>query len=92
MTVVCNTIEADYLVIGAGAMGVAFIDTLVSETDARVVLVDRYHQPGGHWPSARAGGGEVEGARSHTEHDQVGAVHHRDEAGPVDGRRTLTCV
>jgi hypothetical protein len=47
-----HTLEADYLVIGAGAMGMAFIDTLVSETDARVVLVDRNHQPGGHWNTA----------------------------------------
>jgi NAD(P)-binding Rossmann-like domain len=46
------TIEADYLVVGAGAMGMAFIDTLVSETEARVVLVDRNHQPGGHWTIA----------------------------------------
>lgn len=47
-----HTIEADYLVVGAGAMGMAFVDTLVSETDARVVLVDRNHQPGGHWTTA----------------------------------------
>jgi len=47
-----HTIEADYLVVGAGAMGMAFTDTLVSETDARVVLVDRNHQPGGHWTTA----------------------------------------
>lgn len=47
-----RTIEADYLVVGAGAMGMAFVDTLVSETDARVVLVDRNHQPGGHWTMA----------------------------------------
>ncbi|WP_369830209.1 hypothetical protein, partial [Mycobacterium sp. E1747] len=42
-----RTIEADYLVVGAGAMGMAFVDTLVTETsgtDARVVLVDRNHQ------------------------------------------------
>ncbi|OBI17379.1 MULTISPECIES: NAD(P)-binding protein [unclassified Mycobacterium] len=50
-----HTIEADYLVVGAGAMGMAFADTLVTETaatDARVVLVDRNHQPGGHWTMA----------------------------------------
>jgi hypothetical protein len=45
-------IEADYLVVGAGAMGMAFTDTLVAETDARVVLVDRGHAPGGHWTQA----------------------------------------
>ena len=47
-----RTIEADYLVVGAGAMGMAFIDTLVSETDATVVVVDRNDQPGGHWTTA----------------------------------------
>jgi hypothetical protein len=46
------TIETDYLVIGAGAMGMAFVDTLVSETNATVVIVDRYHRPGGHWTTA----------------------------------------
>ena len=46
------TIEADYLVIGAGATGMAFVDTLVSETMASVVVVDRNHQPGGHWTTA----------------------------------------
>ncbi|MER6950282.1 hypothetical protein ABT294_40320 [Nonomuraea sp. NPDC000554] len=47
-----TAIEADYLVVGAGAMGMAFVDTLVTETDATVVVVDRYHQPGGHWTVA----------------------------------------
>jgi hypothetical protein len=46
------TIEADYLVIGAGATGMAFIDTLVEETEASVVVVDRNHAPGGHWTTA----------------------------------------
>jgi hypothetical protein len=47
-----HTLEADYLVVGAGAMGMAFIDTLISETRARVLVVDRNHQPGGHWTRA----------------------------------------
>ena len=47
-----RTIEADYLVVGAGAMGLAFIDTLVDETDATVVVVDRNDRPGGHWTTA----------------------------------------
>lgn len=45
-------LEADYLVIGAGAMGMAFTDVLLTETNATVVVVDRYHQPGGHWNCA----------------------------------------
>ncbi|MGR8918228.1 MAG: NAD(P)/FAD-dependent oxidoreductase [Gammaproteobacteria bacterium] len=41
--------KADYLVVGAGAMGMAFTDVLVSETDKTAVMVDRRHRPGGHW-------------------------------------------
>ena len=45
-------IEADYVVIGAGAMGMAFTDVLLTETDATVALIDRYGRPGGHWNRA----------------------------------------
>jgi NAD(P)-binding Rossmann-like domain len=45
-------VETDYLVIGAGASGMAFADTLLAHTDAEVVLVDRRHRPGGHWLDA----------------------------------------
>ena len=47
-------LKADYLVIGAGAMGMAFTDVLLTETDATVVLVDRRGRPGGHWNDAYA--------------------------------------
>jgi hypothetical protein len=43
---------ADYLVVGAGASGLAFTDTLVAETGAEVVVVDRRSAPGGHWLDA----------------------------------------
>jgi hypothetical protein len=42
-------IETDYLVVGAGASGMAFVDTLIARSDAEVVMVDRRHRPGGHW-------------------------------------------
>jgi len=45
-------IETDYLVVGAGASGMAFADALVANSDAEVVLVDRRHRPGGHWLDA----------------------------------------
>lgn len=45
-------LETDYLVIGAGASGMAFVDSLLSHSDADVVLVDRRHRPGGHWLDA----------------------------------------
>jgi cation diffusion facilitator CzcD-associated flavoprotein CzcO len=44
-----TTLETDYLVVGAGAMGMAFTDTLVTETDGQVVIADRGHALGGHW-------------------------------------------
>jgi hypothetical protein len=45
-------ITADYLIMGAGAAGMAFADTLLSETDASLVIVDRRDRPGGHWNDA----------------------------------------
>ncbi|MGQ0798975.1 MAG: hypothetical protein ACT4NL_02530 [Pseudomarimonas sp.] len=42
-------IQTDYLIVGSGAVGMAFADTLLSETDAHIVIVDRYPKAGGHW-------------------------------------------
>ena len=47
-----STIETDYLVIGAGGAAMSFVDTLLDETDSRVLMVDRYQRPGGHWNHA----------------------------------------
>ena len=44
-----GVLEVDYLVVGAGASGMAFVDSLIAESDAEVALVDRRHGPGGHW-------------------------------------------
>jgi hypothetical protein len=44
--------DADYLVIGAGATGLAFVDALIAETDAEVTMIDRRDAPGGHWLDA----------------------------------------
>ena len=45
-------IGTDYLVIGGGASGLAFVDSLVARSDGEVVVVDRRHRPGGHWLDA----------------------------------------
>lgn len=48
-------IETDYLIIGSGASGMAFADTLLQETqgtDTHITLVDRHAKPGGHWNDA----------------------------------------
>ena len=42
-------LETDYLIVGSGAMGMAFADTLLSQTDAKMIIVDRHAKPGGHW-------------------------------------------
>ena len=52
MTAMARELEADYLVVGAGASGMAFADAMIGHSDARVALVDRRHGPGGHWLDA----------------------------------------
>lgn len=48
-----SQIETDYLIVGAGAMSMAFADVIFSEQpDAKMVIVDRRHRPGGHWTDA----------------------------------------
>jgi hypothetical protein len=47
-----GTLETDYLVVGAGAMGLAFTDALVDHADVHVTVVDRRHTAGGHWQDA----------------------------------------
>jgi hypothetical protein len=47
-----DSIEADYLIVGAGAAGMAFADTILTDTNARILMVDRHHRPGGHWNDA----------------------------------------
>ena len=47
-----ESLSADYLIVGSGAMGMAFTDVLLTETDATFVMVDRHHRPGGHWNDA----------------------------------------
>jgi NAD(P)-binding Rossmann-like domain len=46
-------LSTDYLIIGAGASGLAFADTLLAQADdVEVTLIDRRPVPGGHWQHA----------------------------------------
>ncbi len=48
-----NELETDYLIIGAGAVGLAFADTLIDEDpDCHITFVDKHAKPGGHWNDA----------------------------------------
>jgi hypothetical protein len=42
-------VDTDYLVVGAGASGLAFADALAAEADVEVTVIDRGPGPGGHW-------------------------------------------
>jgi hypothetical protein len=41
--------STDYLVVGAGASGLAFADTLMADADVDVTVIERRTAPGGHW-------------------------------------------
>lgn len=45
-------LKANYLVVGSGAAGMAFIDVMLRYSDATLIVVDRHHAPGGHWNDA----------------------------------------
>jgi hypothetical protein len=47
-----HVLEADYVIVGAGAAAMAFADTLLTESDASLILVDRRARAGGHWNDA----------------------------------------
>lgn len=76
-----TTLETDYLIVGSGAVGMAFADVILSETNADIIIVDRFQKPGGHWnvaypfvtlhqPSAFYGVSSVE--LSNNKRDKVG--------------------
>ena len=44
-----NDIAYDYLVVGAGATGMCFVDVILRCTNKTVCLVDKKIGPGGHW-------------------------------------------
>jgi hypothetical protein len=45
-------LDTDYLVIGAGAMAMAFVDALIENPEVDVIMLDRRYAPGGHWQDA----------------------------------------
>jgi hypothetical protein len=46
-------LAADYLVVGAGAMGLAFADEIIAtDKSITIVMVDTRAKPGGHWNDA----------------------------------------
>jgi len=46
------TIDVDYLVVGAGATAMAFVDSMLSKSNATFAIVDCRARPAGHWNDA----------------------------------------
>ena len=94
-------ITSDYLIVGSGAVGMAFADVLLSETEATITIVDRYPAPGGHWnvaypfvtlhqPSAFYGVSSKELGKGHV--DQVGLNKDCLTASTCTHARVIDCV
>ena len=52
-------LETDYLVIGSGAMGMAFVDEMLfgsskygNNQNTKFIIIDKHAKPGGHWNDA----------------------------------------
>ena len=84
--------STDYLVVGAGASALAFVDALVAEADVEVTVIDRRLAPGGHWqdaypfvrlhsPSAYYGVNSLALGRDRIETDGVNAGFYERAAG-----------
>ena len=85
-------VSTDYLVVGAGATALAFVDALVAEADVEVTVLDRRLAPGGHWqdaypfvrlhsPSAYYGVNSLALGRDRIETDGVNAGFYERAAG-----------
>jgi hypothetical protein len=82
-------LETDYLVIGAGAMGLAFADELFTRTDAHITLVDKRHAPGGHWNDAYSFVRLHQPSIFYGVESKELAEYHIDESGPNQGFLSL---
>jgi NAD(P)-binding Rossmann-like domain len=77
--------EADYLVVGAGASGMAFVDSILSHSDADIVIVDRRHRPGGHWLDAYPFVRLHQPSANYGVNSRVLGADHIDSTGPNAG-------
>src|SRR5947209_12488914 len=80
-----SELVADYLVVGAGASGMAFVDSLLSHSDAEVILVDRRHRPGGHWLDAYPFVRLHQPSANYGVNSRVLGTNRIDESGPNAG-------
>ncbi len=77
--------QTDYLVIGAGAAAMAFVDTLLDESDAHITIVDRHSKPGGHWNDAYSFVGLHQPSAYYGVNSTELGSRRKDDSGPNRG-------
>lgn len=83
-------LETDYLIIGAGAVGLAFADTLIDEDpDCHITFVDRHAKPGGHWNDAYGFVSLHQPSATYGVNSQEFASEQIDTHGPNKGLHSL---
>ena len=45
-------LTTDYLIIGAGALGMGFLEEIILNSSMEAIIVDIRDKPGGHWNDA----------------------------------------
>jgi len=78
--------ETDYLIVGAGAVGLAFADTLIEEDpDCHITFVDKHAKPGGHWNDAYSFVALHQPSASYGVNSMAFPTEHIDTHGPNTG-------
>jgi hypothetical protein len=81
--------NTDYLIIGSGAVGMAFADTLLGESDAHITIVDRHATPGGHWNDAYSFVALHQPSAYYGVNSTELGSRRKDESGPNSGMYEL---
>lgn len=85
-----NQLETDYLIIGAGAVALAFADTLIDEDpDCHITFVDKHAKPGGHWNDAYGFVSLHQPSATYGVNSQEFACEQIDSHGPNKGLHAL---
>ncbi|MBX7542080.1 NAD(P)-binding protein [Qipengyuania sphaerica] len=82
--------ETDYLIVGAGAVGLSFADTLIEQDpDCHITFVDKHAKPGGHWNDAYGFVALHQPSATYGVNSLPFPHEHIDTHGPNKGLRAL---
>ncbi|HXW34929.1 MAG TPA: NAD(P)-binding protein [Acidimicrobiales bacterium] len=80
-----RTFEADYVIVGGGAVGMSFADVILAESDAEIIIVDKRGRPGGHWNDAYSFVRLHQPSSFYGVNSKQLGRNRRDESGPNAG-------